>query len=113
MRCCRAGKKKLGTNVELRAWYRLAAHQRRSVRETMAAVDSREFIDWLAFIELETLDYDGWAQNALLCSMVANIVSDKKRYKPEDFMPIAREPKKRRHALDTYRVLKAVKWPSQ
>ena len=84
-------------------WYRLAAHQRRSVSECQAATGSEEFAGWIAFWQYYTLDPDGWQQTWKLYQLIASALGGKD-VKLEQCVPIKKRPQSAEQQLALMRI---------
>lgn len=58
-----------------------------SVRRAQAEIDSREFVEWVAFFQLEPFGSEmNFFRTGILASVMANLFS-KRKSKPADFVP--------------------------
>lgn len=63
--------------------------------QLLRQVDSREISEEIAFDQIEPLP-DPWLMCGLICSVMANLWTEKgRKYKPQDFMPFASKSKAR------------------
>ena len=58
-----------------------------TVKELLSRIDSAELSEWAAYDSI--IQSEEWIQTGLICSVLANCHSSgKKRFTPEDFMPV-------------------------
>ena len=64
-----------------------------SIKRMLAEMDAEEYLNWLAYAEIEPLPYS-WAETGRICTTIAESFSGRK-CKPSDFMPLHTMPVKR------------------
>ena len=64
-----------------------------SVRRAMAEIDAEEFANWMAYLKLETWDFEGYHQAGIICARVANMLGNKNAM-ATDYMPLPKRETK-------------------
>jgi hypothetical protein len=86
----------------MRFAHALALRMGRTVRELLDGMDMPEFMRWVAYHELDPFGEErGDLRAALVASVVANVHSTGRTFKPSDFMPRFGQRRRRRRQSPT------------
>ena len=77
-----------------------------SVRRARQEIDAEEFANWMAYLKLETWDFEGYHQAGIICARVANMMGNQNAVET-DFMPLKNKRKKGMGTGEAQRVLAA------